>query len=69
MKAKTKLTGVELWISDDLTPLRMKLAYDARLAVKQKAVHKTWVHDGKVFIIDKEGARPRRIRCKTDLPA
>ena len=50
VKAKTKLKGKNIWISDDLTAYRSNMAFQARQAVREQHYEQTWVHDGKIFV-------------------
>ena len=69
MKAKKSLKGREqIWINDDLTLYRSKLAYYARVAVKEGHIAQTWCYDSKVFIKEEEGGKPKRITQKSDIP-
>ena len=49
-KMKKELKGSGIWISDELTPYRDRLAYLARQAVKQNKALQTWTNEGKVFL-------------------
>ena len=67
-KAKPKLKGQNVWVSDDLTPFGSGIAYQARQAVRTGKIKKTWVYDSKVFIVKKEDDRPVRIFSVRDIP-
>lgn len=68
VKEKTKLKGKDIWVNDDLTQLRSRLAYEARQAVKGGLVEKTWVHDGKIFLKKFDEDRPLKVACSKDIP-
>ena len=71
MKEKKKLKDLiwqKIWITDDLTLYRSRLAFLARTAVKKKRAAQTWTHDSKVFIKIKSDDRPRRVRRPEDIP-
>ena len=67
-KAKTRLKGQNLWITDDLTPFGSCIAYEARQAVKNGTITKTWVYDSKIFIVKKGDDRPKRVFVSKDIP-
>ena len=67
-KAKPRLKGQNVWVSDDLTPFGSGIAYQARQAVRTGKIKKTWVYDSKVFIVKKEDDRPIRIFSARDIP-
>ena len=69
-KCKPQLKGKNVWITDDLTPFSSGIAYQARLAVKQKKIkqkkiQKTCVFRGRIFII-KNGETTPVIMTKLD---
>ena len=66
-KNRTKLKGKNLWIAEDLTPTRSKLAYMARQAVKKEYGHSTWTLDGWIYIKQTEDSKPKRISNPNDL--
>lgn len=70
MKKKIKLgeANQNIWISDDLTLYRSRLAYLARQAVKKNHLAQTWTHDCKVFMKLRLDDRPRRVRRPEDIP-
>ena len=69
MKQKKSLKGRQgIWINDDLTPFRSKLAYHARAAVKAGKISQTWCFDSKIFIKGEEGARPKKVNQIADIP-
>jgi hypothetical protein len=43
------------------------LAYLARQAYKQRKVKKTWVYEGKVFVVKNGDDRPVKINTKEDI--
>ena len=67
-KKKKELKGSGIWISDELTPYRDRLAYLARQAVKNKNALQTWTHEGKVFLKIDNVDRPMKITKPEDLP-
>ena len=67
-KKKSKLEGPSLWISDDLTPYRLKLEYQARKTVREGRASQTWTFDGKVFLKEHEDDKPRVIKTPSDIP-
>lgn len=58
---KATLKGQKLWVNDDLTANRSKLAFDARRALKNKQIIATWVRDGEVFIRKSANDKPTRL--------
>ena len=62
------LKGTNIWICDDLTARRSKLAYIARQATKLNPNYKTWTYDGRVYFKMKDSAEPTRIDDEADLP-
>ena len=70
MKKKVKLgeANQDIWVSDDLTLYRSRLAYMARQAVKKNKLAQTWTHDCKIFMKEKPDDRPRRVRRPEDIP-
>ena len=67
-KKRNLLRGTNIWICDDLTAKRSKLAYTARQAAKQNENFKTWTFEGRVFFKMAEDAEPTRIDDEADLP-
>ena len=67
VKAKTKLKGKNVWISDDLTAYRSNMAYQAREAVRNQMYEQTWVHDGKIFVKQTGHIRPIKLTSPGDL--
>ena len=68
-KSKNKLKGDDhIWLSDDLTPYRSRLAFLARSAVKEERINQTWVFDGKIFIKITKDSKPRVIKHPQDIP-
>jgi hypothetical protein len=65
IKLKDKTT---IWISDDLTPHRSRMAYLARQAVKTGKAIKTWVYDSQIFLQIPNHDRPKRIKFTDDIP-
>jgi vacuolar-type H+-ATPase subunit I/STV1 len=68
MKKRKVLKGKNVWLSDDLTAHRSKLAYLARAAVKAGKAHASWVADSKIFLKIKDNDRPKKIGSVKDLP-
>ena len=68
MKKKQLLKGENLWICDDLTPYRDKLAFMCRQAVANRYASQTWTHDGKVFLKVNALSKPRKITKPEDIP-
>ena len=68
-KLKPRLKHCNLWISDDLTPHGSNIAFAARNAVRNNKIAKTWVYDGKVFILRKGEDKPIRINNVKDIPS
>ena len=67
VKAKTKLKGKNIWVSDDLTAYRSNMAYQARQAVRNQIYEQTWVHDGKIFVKRTGQIRPTKMTSPGDL--
>ena len=67
-KKKKDLKGSGIWISDELTPYRDRLAYLARQAVKQNKALQSWTNEGKVFLKVDNVDRPIKITKPEDLP-
>ena len=67
--ARIKLKDVKtpIFINEDLTPVRAKLAAAARKAMKDKKVEKTWTFDGEVFVKYPEKEKAVRINKESDL--
>ena len=64
---RKKLKGKEIWLTDDLTPYRSRIAYLARNAVKNEHAHQTWTTDGKIFIKKGQNSAPKRIMTEDEL--
>ena len=56
-----------VYISDDLTQRRARLAYKARVLVREKKISSTWVFDGRVLIKNNYN-RIDEIKRESDLP-
>ena len=54
-------TKNEVFINDDITPLRSKLLSEARKLVKAKKIHAAWSEHGYVMVKRTEGDRPRTV--------
>lgn len=62
MKHKKNLKGQkDIWIGDDLTPLRSNLAFHARRAKIQGVINDTWTYDNKVFVRKNPGDKATKI--------
>ena len=57
----------KVFIADDLTPLRARLSYKARVLARQNKIASTWVFDGRVLYKDHHN-RIHQIRSEEDLP-
>ena len=68
MKKKKELKGEGIWISDELTLRRDKLAFMARQAVKDKHAFQTWTSDGKIFMKLTKDDKPIKISTIDDIP-
>ena len=66
-KAKMKLKGKNIWVSDDLTAYRSNMAFQAREAVRNQTYEQTWVHDGKIFVKKTGHTRPTKLTSPGDL--
>ena len=62
------LKGTNVWLCDDLTAKRSKLAFQARQVAKTKECYKTWTYEGKVYFKMAEDAELTRIDDEADLP-
>ena len=67
-RKRSLLRGTNVWLGDDLTAKRSKLAYHARQAAKLKEEYKTWTFDGRVYFKMDDAAEPTRIDDVADLP-
>ena len=56
-----------VYISDDLTQRRARLAYKARVLVREKKISSTWVFDGRVLIKNNYN-RIDEIKRESDIP-
>jgi hypothetical protein len=68
MSQKKNLKGEQMWITDDITPYRNRLAYLARQAVKNGHAHQSWISAGKIFIKAAEKSKPTKVRAPSDIP-
>lgn len=68
VKARKKLKGKKIYLTDDLTPQRNTLAYHARMAVKNHKLADTWVYDGKVFGKTSAKGAVRKINNISEIP-
>ena len=57
-----------MYINEDLTPARKKLAYECRKLkrMRESKVKKTWIYAGYPHILDKSGNKVK-ITCMSDL--
>ena len=67
-KKRSLLKETNIWIGEDLTAKRGKLAYEARQAAKIKEAYKTWTFEGRVFFKMSDDSEPLRIDDAADLP-
>ena len=58
--------GTPIYINDHLTKYVADLAYKARMLVKQREAHSTWVRNGLVFVKWTATSRPTQIQKMTD---
>jgi hypothetical protein len=65
-KQQLKYQGTPIYINDHLTKYTADLAYKARMLVKQREAHSTWVRNGLVFIKWTATSRPSQIQKMTD---
>jgi hypothetical protein len=68
MEKKKILKGENIWLIDELTPYRRRLAYMSRQAVRGGHAHKTWTTSGKVFIKETASSSPIKVRKTSDIP-
>ena len=69
MKGKKNLSNsVKKWINDDLTALRSRLGYQARMCVKAGKLEQTWAYDSKIFVKRNGESSGRLVRSAKDLP-
>ena len=61
------LKGTNIYVNEDLTIRRSKLAFDARQHIKSLTGANTWTQDGKVFVKYSPSAKPRAILTSADL--
>ena len=66
-KVKKNLKGKDIWISEDLTPGKSKLAYTARQAIKSKHATQTWTASGNIFIKKTDNANPMLVKNEREL--
>ena len=62
------LKGTNIWLGEDLTTKRSKLAYQARIIAKKHDKYKTWTFEGKVYFKMADDDEPTRIDNEADLP-
>jgi hypothetical protein len=68
MNEKKKLKGENIWLYDELTPYRRKLAYLSRQSVRDGHAHQTWTTSGKAFIKKTATSRATKVRQASDIP-
>lgn len=68
IREKKRLKGENIWITEDLTPLRNKLAYLARECVRKNKAAQSWVFDGTIFLKMSDIDRPQRVHHPNDIP-
>ena len=61
------LKGSKIFINEDLTVRKSKLAFDVRQHVKNNPGSNTWTNDGKIFYKPTPASKPRAILNITDL--
>lgn len=64
---RLKLKGSGVYISEDLTMKRSNLAYEARNYTRATPNSSTWTSEGRIFLKDSIGGKPRIIHNSTDL--
>ena len=64
---RASLKGSTVYLSEDLTPKRCQLAYEARQYARAHPGSTTWTFDGKIFIKDSLNDKPRLITNITEL--
>ena len=65
-RARTRLKGHDIYLNEDLTARRAKLAYDARQLKKAKKIVDCWSSYGKVIVKDSNN-KIREIKSPSDL--
>ena len=65
-RARTRLKGHDIYMNEDLTARRAKLAYDARQLKKAKKIVDCWSSYGKVIVKDSNN-KIREIKSPSDL--
>ena len=60
-KARIRLKGKDVWISEDLTIKMSQLAYMSREAARKGHAHSSWTMNGKVFVEKTEGSAPHMV--------
>ena len=60
------LKGTKIFINEDLTIKKSKLAYETRQYAKTKVGSSTWTQDGKVFLKLTPSSKPRTILSVAD---
>ena len=66
--ARAKLKGKDLWVTEDLTPIKSTLFYKARHCVKEGLGALTWTYNGKIFLKATTTSKPKIIYSEDDLP-
>ena len=58
--------GIPIYLSDDLTKVRAKLAYEARVTKRKGLIKGTWITNGKIIVMDL-GNHIKGVKCLNDL--
>ena len=58
--------GIPIYLSDDLTKARAKLAYEARVTKRKGLIKGTWVTNGKIIVMDLSN-HIKEVKCLNDL--
>ena len=58
--------GFLIYLSDDLTKARTKLAFEARVIKRKRLIKGTWVTNGKIIVVDL-GYHVKEVKCLNDL--
>ena len=66
--ARSKLKGKNIWITEDLTPMKAHLYYKSRQSVKEGLGALTWTHNGKIFFKLTDTSKPKIVNSEEDLP-
>ena len=66
-RANLKNTGLNIWINEDLSSERLKLAIAVRAHVKNKKIYKMWTSLGTIFAKTTETGEPSKIEKAADI--